>query len=216
MRRSTIQALLLLGSFLATTGLSADERPIDDQCTGREYGHACVGLGEIRNSLLVAGTFKSCSEEGFSEPLLTDKNVASSTLYQFNLVQSGLVKLDFEGLGEVQILKGTSPVYRTTKYVASVKRHFESGEYVLIARAAPCGNSESDWVGAYRLEISPHSMEDSVFKDAENTDDTRSELTQPPVEPLESRVTKWVMGALLAAGISALIFFLIVAGSHTA
>ena len=160
--------------------------------------------GELSDSVLLAGIFKSCTESGFSAAPGSKEDPDSSVIYQFDLKYLGVVKLDVDGLENASLLKEDSVVFRTDKYMASISHRFEPGRYTLMGRAPLCGNVTSDWNGGYKILIDPLSAEDRDANAMETEDGTGEVvvLTRERRKPIFGRVTKWVfIGTLVLLGV---------------
>ena len=199
MKLPAFRVLLLVGVLSSGTCMIADESRRNGLCSGVDSRHGCVHLGELSDSVLLAGIFKSCTESGFSMPLGSEEDPASSAVYQFNLTRAGVVKLDIDGLGDALVLKQDTLVFRADGNLPSIQRRFEPGRYTLIGRAPRCRNGKADWNGGYKIQIDPHGAEESNARETVDVTGEVVVLTRQERESILRRTFRWSFTVTMAA-----------------
>lgn len=197
MRKMIFRSSLLVVVVLNAIYASAE----NDQCVGVAPQQECVHLGKLNGSILLADTFESCSETGFSMQQTSSYNQDSSATYQFEVVADRHVVLTVYGLGDTILLKDGDLVFQGGESVSSVRRQVDPGQYTLIGRAPRCESGRDDREHSFRIQIDRHSANElSVRRPSESAN--TSVVTPREEEPLDSRVTKWVFGGAIAGGVA--------------
>ena len=187
----------------------ADESRPNGLCSGVDSRHGCVQLGELSESVLLAGIFKSCTESEFSMPLGSEEDPASSVIYQFDLTRAGVVKLDVDGLGNASVLKEDMVVFRADNYMTSISHRFEPGRYTLIGRAPLCEKSKADWNGGYKIRIDPHGAEESSARETVDRTGEVVVLTRQERNPILARAGMLTLVAFTTISAVVLLLFLL-------
>ena len=209
-KKSVVFRVVLLVGFLCSCAHSvADELRIDRECSGIESEPHCISLGELKKSLLLAGTFESCNKSKSDVTSESKEAPDSSVIYQFDVSRTRSVALNMQGLGDAAVFKQGTLVFRADEYVASVNLQIDGGQYTLIGRAPLCGNGSGDWSGTYKIRINPD------VSDAANIGETADPIQQIAPVPVPKPREKFSIGRWILVGLSsfgALILIFIVAG----
>lgn len=197
MRKLIFGSFLLVGAVQIATFASAE----NDQCVGVGSQQECVHLGQLNGSILLADTFESCSETGFSVQQTSTYNQESSATYQFEIIADRHVALTVYGLEDMILLKDGEVVFQGGETVSSVRRRFDPGQYTLIGRAPRCESGKDNWERGFKIQIDPQSDNELSVRSPTESADASVVTPREEKEPLESRVTKWVLGGAIAGGV---------------
>ena len=190
------------------TCIVAESEAQNDRCSDLDSPHACFDLGQLNQSILISGSFESCVASDPRTRPTSPGNQDYAVIYQFSVTSGGLVELEMDGLGNSILIKHGNITFWGGENVTSIRRHFDAGPYTFVATAPTCTNGDVELQPVYRIQIDPGSEETIVREDLQRPVRV-VEPAQVEEEPLESRMTKWLMGGAIAGGTFMFILFLI-------
>lgn len=159
---SVFRVLLLVGAVFVGLSSLADETSTHEGCFDIDAQNHCTQLGELSESVLLAGTIDSCATTENQISLGVAEDPDSSVVFQFDLRRPTDVTLDMHGLGSALMVKQDVAVFRADRNVDSVNIRVESGRYTLIGRAPPCANGELDRSWMYKIRVDLDRTESST------------------------------------------------------
>lgn len=186
----------------------ADEADFDSRCSGIGSGGNCIQLGDLRDSAVLVGSFKSCTDLRSTETDISKENPDISFSYEFQVRNSTVVNIELFGVGDVWLLVDDNRAYVVGSNVDSIQRTLRPGRYTLFGRAPPCQNDDKDWRGRYKvlINLQGQSQSDtSVMENTQGSSPVSSGTSKEQQQPLTA-TSKW--SALTYMWVSALGGFL--------
>ena len=205
MRKLTLPCLFLAGAVLSGVIASAE----GNQCIDMDAHPACVHIGKLNQLIVLTDTFESCSTKTLSAQKSSTYDHESSVIYQFEIVGGHSVAFTVGGLGDTILLRDGNVVFEGSEELTAFSRRFEPGQYTLIGRAPLCEYGKDDWEGTFTIRFHPNA--DVIWNQRLRAERVNADtLTHSEnEEPLESRVTKWLLGGAISGAVAFLLFGLL-------
>ena len=199
--------LILAAALGVGTVALADETQMKNRCESTTSDGECTFLGTVEESVLLVGTFESCTQAGLSRVDPTHEDTENSVVYLFDLSESSNVALDVAGLGGVTLFRDDEVNFRADEHVTSANLRLEAGHFTLVGRAPTCVTAMNEWKGVYKIRI-------DTGRDASVGTDSvpkSQQVVSPTIDANETKkfsVGRWAMVGLLSNGIFWLIFLI--------
>ena len=139
----------------------ADETPVNNQCSGIESGGNCIQLGDLQDSAVLVGSFKSCTDLRSTETEISKENPDISFSYEFQVRKSAVVEIELFGVGDIWLLVDDNKAYVVGSNLDSIQQEFRPGRHTLFGRAPLCQDDDKDWRGRYKVLINLHGQSQS-------------------------------------------------------
>lgn len=185
----------------------ADETEMKTRCESTTSDSACTFLGTLEESVLLVGTFESCTQVSLGRVEPTHEDTENSVVYLFDLSESSNVALDVAGLGDVTLFKDDEVNFRADEHVTSANLRIEAGNFTLVGLAPTCVTAMNEWKGVYKIRI-------DMGRDASKGIDSvpkSQQVVAPTIDANEKKkfsVGRWAMVGLLSNGMFWLIFLI--------
>ena len=139
----------------------------------------------------------------------------SSFIRQIDVSKDSIARLDFDGLGDLRVYKGSSVVFRALEFDSSLDYRFESGQYTLEGRAPNCESVGTDWSKSFRIRLESRGVR--MLNETTTTSDQRTgEVIVTTIEgktPILRRIGMWTL-ILIAPPIRYIIFVSAIYGAQ--
>ena len=194
----------------------ADETSLDSHCKGAQSGVNCIQLGDLRDSAVLVGSFKSCTDLRSTADDISKENPDISFSYEFQVRKSGVVEIELFGVGDIWLLVGDNRAYIVGSNVDSIQQELRPGRHTLIGLAPYCQDDDKDWREGYKvfIKLQGQSQADtSVMEITQGSSPVSSGTGKEQKQPLTA-TSKWSAGTYLwVSALGGVLFLLLLAAA---